>query len=435
MKRSRDSVIVVAVMIGLLCCMAADWPQFRGPNSRGISDGQDVPTEWDSSGKNVLWKVEVPGFGASSPIVYKGRIYLTYYGGYGLDAESPGNIDMLEQHVACFNIDDGSEVFDHASKAEQPEKPYQRIHQLHGYASATPATDGDRLFTFFGISGVGAYSLDGKPIWKTKVGGGTHMFGTGASPALYKNLVIVNAIVEDGAVIALDKATGDEVWRAEGIERAWNTPLVVERRNGEAELIISGQGEMFSFDPLTGDELWKCSGIQDYVCPSVIEHEDIVYSIGGRKGMGVAVKLGGRGDVTETHRLWETGKGSNVSSPVYHDGYLYYVHEKNGIAFCIDASNGEVMYEERINPRPGLIYASPVLIDEKIYVVSRENGTYVIAAKPEYELLVHNERLDESVFNASPAVVDGRLLLRSDRFLYCVSAERASESKADGGAQ
>ena len=123
--------------------------------------------------------------------------------------------------------------------------------------------------------------------------------------------------------------------------------------------------------------------------------------------MAVAVRLGGRGDVTETHKLWEVNKGSNVSSPIYHDGHLYYVHEKNGIAYCVNAVSNKVVYEERIEPRPGLIYASPVLVDGKIYLVSREEGTFVLAAKPEYELIAHNEPLDESVFNGSPAVADG----------------------------
>ncbi|HXT58809.1 MAG TPA: PQQ-binding-like beta-propeller repeat protein, partial [Pirellulales bacterium] len=165
---------------------------------------------------------------------------------------------------------------------------------------------------------------------------------------------------------------------------------------------------------------WHCSGIEDYVCPSVIAHDGVVYAIGGRGKPGVAVPAGGEGDVSDKI-LWKTPKGSNVSSPVYHDGYLFWVSESKGVAYCIDAKTGEAVYEERIEPRPDRIYASPVAADGKIYYVSRDKGVYVLAAKPEYELLAHNVIAgDPSIFNASPAVSDGQLLLRSDTHLYCI---------------
>ena len=149
----------------------------------------------------------------------------------------------------------------------------------------------------------------------------------------------------------------------------------------------------------------------------MIAHDGVVYAIGARSGMGVAVRTGGRGDVQP---LWEMKKGSNVCSPVYHDGHLYWTHEGGGLAYCADARTGEIVYEKRLDPRPGTIYASPVLAGGNIYYVSRENGVFVVAAKPQFELLAHNRPLDRTTCNGSPAVADGKLLLRSNEALYCI---------------
>jgi outer membrane protein assembly factor BamB len=218
----------------------------------------------------------------------------------------------------------------------------------------------------------------------------------------------------------MDKTTGEVVWRAPDIQRAWNTPMLVDTPAGNPELVVNTKSGLVACDPRTGERLWWCDGFDDYICPSVIAHDGVVYAIGARKSSAMAVRAGGRGDVTETHRLWYTGKGSNVSSPVYHDGHLFWVHESRGTAYCLNAKSGEVVYEKRLEPRPGKVYASPVVADGKWYVVTRENGVYVFAARPEFELLAHNGPLDDSVFNASPAVVDDKLLLRSDKYLYCI---------------
>jgi outer membrane protein assembly factor BamB len=306
------------------------------------------------------------------------------------------------------------------SKGEEHE--YEGFQALHGYASSTPVTDGESVFAFFGRSGVVALSLDGKKLWETSVGTRTHGWGSGTSPVLSDNLVIVNASVESGALVALDKATGQEVWRADGIRQAWSTPPLVDAPNGSKELVVSSHSRVLGFDPRTGTELWRCDGIQDYVCPTVVSAEGVVYAIGGRRNTAIAIRAGGRGNVTETHRLWEIRKGSNVSSPVCYDGHLYWVHDSRGTAYCVECETGDVVYEERLNPRPGRIYASPVVADGKIYVVSRDKGTFVLAARPEFDLLSHSEPLDDSIFNGSPAVVDGKLIIRSDKYLYCLGS-------------
>ena len=153
----------------------------------------------------------------------------------------------------------------------------------------------------------------------------------------------------------------------------------------------------------------------------IVTEGDVAYVIGARRATAIAVRAGGRGDVTATHKLWEINKGSNVSSPVVHGGHLYWAHDSRGSVYCVDAKTGKDVYEERLNPRPGRIYASPLAADGKLYYVSRDAGVFVVAAKPEFELLAHNKiETDASIFNGSPAVADGRLLLRSDRALYCI---------------
>jgi outer membrane protein assembly factor BamB len=204
---------------------------------------------------------------------------------------------------------------------------------------------------------------------------------------------------------------------------SWNTPLLLDAA-GRPELVVNVHSRLLAFDPQTGKQLWTCAAFEDYVCPSVIAHDGVVYLIGARANSAMAVKAGGSGDVTRTHVLWELNRGSNVSSPVYHDGHLYWASESRGIFYCVNAREGKAVYEERLTPGPDRIYASPVVADGKIYLVSRTRGTYVIDAKPEFKILAHNTLGDTSVFNASPAVVDGRLLLRSDRALYCIGKQR-----------
>ncbi len=224
-RRTERLLMIMMVSASSLLLMAADWPQFRGPTSAGVSDEKGLPTTWDRSEKNILWKTPLPGFGASSPIVQDGRIYLTCYSGYGYDEEAPGDIESLEQYIVSYNLEDGSLIFDLPLKAQQPEKPYHGIQALHGYSSGTPATDGKHLFAFFGMSGVGAITLSGEALWHQSVGTGTHSHGSGSSPTLHKNLVIVNATVEYGALVALDKQSGQGVWRAEEVKNAWKTKL------------------------------------------------------------------------------------------------------------------------------------------------------------------------------------------------------------------
>ena len=390
-----------------------DWRQFRGPGGLGVSAETNLPVEW-SENENVAWKSELPGFGASSPITLGDRIYVTCYSGYGT-AEGQ-SMDDLALHLTCLNRADGKIVWDSKVKPKLPES--ERVRD-HGYAGPTPVTDGEHLYVFFGKTGVFKFDLHGKKLWQADVGSKTHGWGCGTSPVLFENLVIVNASVESGSLVAIDKDSGDEIWRAKGMNRSWNTPHIVRLDNGQHELVVSVKDFILGFDPKTGSELWRCEGVPDYVCPSVISHDGIAYVIGGRRSLAIAVRAGGRGNVTKTHRVWVEKAGANVTSPIIHDGHLYWVSDRNKVAYCLRMSDGEVVYSERFPDQP---YASATAGDGKIYIVTRYGGTYVLAATPEFQQLAHNEVDDESTFNASPVISNGQLLLRSDRFLYCIAA-------------
>lgn len=395
----------------------ADWPRFRGPTGMGLSVAADLPLTW-SDAENIVWKTPLPGAGASSPIVFGDRIYLTSYTGFFVPHEPGGSLDDLQRHLLAFDRATGQPVWDQAVAAKLPEEEQIRD---HGFAANTPAVDAERIYTFFGKTGVFAFDHTGQQLWQADVGSKTHGWGTSASPVLYKDLVFINASVESESLVALDRATGKERWRAEGIRESWNTPVVVTASSGREELVVAMQGKVLAFDPLTGVPLWNCkTDIGWYMVPSVVADDGVVYCLGGRSGVAaLAVRAGGSGDVTDTHRLWTSVKGSNVSSPVYRDGHLYWIHEQRGVAYCARADTGDVVYEKRLE-RAGQVYSSALLADGKVYYLTRDGRTFVLAAKPEFEQLAVNDLRDGGVFNGSPAVDNSRLLIRSDKFLYCI---------------
>ncbi len=425
-RRLLGITTMFVIAIGLFPSLIAtpananDWPQFRGPKGNATSDEKGLPIEW-SSEKNLVWKTELPGPGSSSPITLGDRVFLTCYTGYGLDRQQPGDMQGLQRHLLCLDRAKGTILWDKVAETELPEQPYKQWIPRHGYASSTPAADSQRVYAFFGKSGVVAFNHGGRQLWHADVGSQVHDYGSGASPVLFNDLVIVNAGVESGSLVGLDKRTGNEVWRADGISNAWNTPLLVELPNGKTELVLEIKGKVAGFDPATGERLWTCdTGISDYVCPSLVAHDGIVYSLGGRSGSGLAVRAGGRDDVTQTHLLWKgTKRGPNVPSPVYYDGHLYFTTD-SAVVRCLDAKTGEFIYEKRLEHPSGDMWPSPVLADGKLYFVSSRGRTFVLAAKPQFEQLAHNDLGDSDHFNASPAITGGQLFLRSDRFLYCV---------------
>jgi len=411
-----------------------DWPQFRGPDGLGVSSDANVAVEWNES-KNLEWKTSLPGPGSSSPIVWGQHVYVTCYSGYGSSRGNPGDIKQLVRHLLCIDRKDGKVIWTRTVKAEMPEDAYAGMGvPEHGYASNTPATDGERVFAFFGKTGVLAFDLDGKQLWQVNVGkeSSNRRWGSSASLTLYKDMVIVNASEESRSIRALDKTTGKEVWNAEAssLELSYGTPLLVPLADGGKELVIGVPNEVWGLNPDTGRLRWYAeTGLDGNVAPSPVAANGIVYVFGGyRNTSSVAIRVGGKGDVTDTHTLWTSRDSSYVPSPVIREGKLYWVSDQ-GIAFCADAQTGETIYRERLSRTSGSgrggkpFYASVVLAGGKLICVSRRGGTYVLAAKPEFEQLAHNEfEADESDFNASPAVRDGQLFLRSNRYLYCIAS-------------
>jgi len=403
-----------------------DWPRFRGPEGLGISDAKGLPLEW-SANKNIVWKTALPGPGASSPITFGDRIYVTCYTGYGLDQRSPGDTGNLVRHLICLDRDTGRIVWNTDTPSRSGVSGYKSWIALHGFASSTPVCDGQRVYCFLGSSGVYAFDLSGQEQWNADVGQKTHGFGTGASPILHDNLLIVNASVESGSLVALDKQTGREVWRAEGVQESWNTPVLVEA-GGHLELVVDTKDKLRAFDPATGRELWQCAGSQPprYLCPSPIVHNGIIYATHGYHGPLSAVRPGGSGDVTNSHRLWVRPKvATNVPSPVFHDGYIYSVREEGGVLSCVNAENGEVVFQERLQPSAGRIYASPLVADGKIYLVSREDGTYVVAAQPLFTQLAHNVIEDDDSCQAPECLANSRRHTRH-RFPDCATTDASS---------
>jgi outer membrane protein assembly factor BamB len=397
-----------------------DWNRFRGPTGMGVADVSGLPVEW-SQDDGLVWKIALPGAGASSPVTFGDRIYLTSYTGFFVPDEPGGSPEELKRHLIALRLDDGQVVWDKAVAAKLPEE--ERIRD-HGFAASSVAADEERIYAFFGKTGAFAFDHDGNQLWQADVGPKTNGWGSAASPVLYKDLVFINASVESESLVALDRKTGEQKWRAGGIREAWNTPLVVTAASGREELIVPVQGSVLAFAPDSGESLWSCkTDIGWYMVPSVVAADGVVYCLGGRSGTAaLAVRAGGSGDVTATHRLWTSLKGSNVSSPVFLDGHLYWTHESREIAYCAKADTGEIIYEQRLE-RSGQFYASALLADGRLYYVSRNGKTFVLAAKPQFEQLAVNDLSDRGVFNASPAVAGNRLLIRSDKFLYCVGAK------------
>ena len=396
---------------------AGDWPGFRGPHGTGVSDERGLPTTW-SAKEGIAWKAPLPGPGSSSPVVWGDRVLLTCWSGYGDGKNKPGDMANLRRHLVCFDRASGKEVWRADVAARVPEIEWGGPIQQHGYATSTPVTDGERAYVHFGKTGVFAFDLNGKELWRREVGELINGFGTGASPVLCGKLVIVNSTVENSRLTALDRATGQVVWRVRINGDCWTTPLPVTPPGGRQELVLFARGVLFGFDPETGKELWQCDAPgPDYVSASPVTRDGVIYVMGaGAKGrLCLAARAGGRGDVTKTHVVWRQKVGASFTSPVLAGGRLYFF---SGMAHCLKADTGEVVFQERLTGL-GSEYSSPVAADGKIYLFTRRGTGHVLAAKDRLEVLASND-FGAGGFTASPAVSRGQIFVRSNEFLYCL---------------
>lgn len=412
----------IALLLGTVLCApgkAEDWARFRGPNGTGRSESaKNLPREWGSE-QGIHWKVPVLR-GSSSPIIAAGKIYLTGYSGYAVDPDQPGDKQDLMLHVFALDFETGKELWSYEYPASEAEQAATKRIVDHGYASPTACTDGKYVIASFGPSGVVGLTSDGEFLWHRDVGTEKAGFGAAASPILFEDLVLMNASIESGTLYALDKTTGEIRWKMEGVERAWTTPALVTLEDGSVELVIHFKNRVLGLDPRSGKQLWFCAGIPDYIVPTPVVDGQNLYFSGGRQNRTLALRAGGRGDVSD-QVLWEVPRGANVTSPMFHEGHLYWSHDK-AFAQAMNCSDGEVVYQERFKNRER-VYASIVYGDGKFYLTQRDGNTIVLAAEPTYRELSVNRLGDNGEqFNATPAIYEDSLVLRSTQFLYRIVA-------------
>jgi len=430
---------VLTILVGTGPLWASNWPGFRGPGSRGASDETGLPMTWSDT-ENLAWKCSLPGPGSSSPIVWGDRVFVTCYSGYGLDPNGAGDPNDLKRHLVCIQAEDGRVLWDRAVPAVPREIIYRGFLREHGYASQTPVTDGQRVYVFFGKTGILAFDMKGHQLWQTSVGteSDTKRWGSATSLALNEDMVFVNAWDESKTVYALNKETGQEVWKKNFPEKAlsFSTPVLVDRDSGQDVLIASVPSHIWGLNPADGNVLWFVrTGIADDMIPTPLVVDDVVYIHGGgpRQHGSLAFRLGGRGDVTETHILWTSKTVGSPPSPVLVDGSLYAIHAAGPI-YCMDPATGELRFRDKLPVDDRFaMYGSPVAAEGRIYFVTRKAGTFVLAPKPKpddpaaepgFEILAHNQLAsDESDFNASPAIANKSLYLRSNKNLYRIKAQ------------
>jgi outer membrane protein assembly factor BamB len=427
----KRTIIAVLILIPMWEVSAADWPQFRGPNGSAVAPDAKPPLKWTAK-EGVKWATKLPGPGSSSPIIVGDRVFVTCYSGYGVDAQNPGSSDKLVRHLVCLDRTSGKVTWTADVPAVTPEDPYRGYITEHGYASHTPVSDGEAVYVFFGKSGVLGFDMAGKQLWKTSVGKDSDIrgWGSGASPLLFKDIVIVNASSEGRAVVGLNKKTGKEMWRAEGrnLSLSFGTPALVKATAERTDLVVPMPGEVWGLDPETGKKRWTATIKPDgNISPSVLAGDGVVYITGGYQTKG-SLALKPPTDGAETKPVWETRVSSYVPTPLLNDGRLYCVND-NGIAVCLNATDGKTIYEERLSikgvggkgSRP--FYASPVLANGHLYVPSRRSGVVVLKAGEKFEQVELNPPLDDTDFNGTPAVVGNQLFLRSNTHLYCIGSK------------
>jgi outer membrane protein assembly factor BamB len=437
---------------------AANWTRFRGENGSGVStDSAPIPAEWGDD-KNLAWSIDLPGDGKSCPIIVGDRVFLTAWTGTGPD-------DLM-RHVLCYDRKTGKEIWREDVKPVAADEAFRGMFQQNGYASHTPATDGQRLYVFFGVSGVTAYDLDGNVVWGP-VSVGTEFnemnWGSASSPMLYKNLVIITAGAESKAMIALDKTDGREVWNqpAEALGGIWGTPVLMDGADGKQDLVIGVGGEVWGVNPQNGKLRWHAvSGEGQGARLSAVVDGGLAVMLAERGGNAIAVSGGGKGDVTDTNIVWTKNYRGNIGTPVVKDGLIYWVSDNR--LNCVDAKTGEEVYAERLQSPAGAApaegatagapagegqgqgdgggrrgrgrggrgggmggqdYSSPIIADGKVIFARRDGNVYVFAAGREFQRLAVNKFSGEADYSASPAASDGQLFIRSSKKLYCIAAK------------
>ncbi|UCG58600.1 MAG: PQQ-binding-like beta-propeller repeat protein [Phycisphaerales bacterium] len=411
--------VYFCVTFGLVLCnrsSAENWPGFRGPTRQGISNETNVPVRWSAS-SNIAWKTQIPGQGWSSPIVFGDRVFVT------TATDDGGSFRLL-----CLDRLTGDILW---NKQVHRQKAGHKSRQ-NSYASSTPVTDGERIYVLAADGTLAAVSMEGDVVWTHREFEYYSEHGLAVSPILYKDLLIVpfdgsspgpNKKVgwqvpwDKGLVLALDKNAGKVRWRGRrGSSRIAHVVPQILSENGRDQLISSAGDVIQGFDLETGQRIWTVSNPGEGVVPSLVVGDGLVFATSGFGDSAVrAVRTGGKGDVTKTHIAWELTKDvPKIPSMLYVKPYLYLVTE-GGLAKCIEATTGEIVWQERLG---GRYSASPVWADGKIYLLSEQGSTTVIEAGPAFKLTTENEIGEKCC--ASLAVSQGRIFIRSEDNLYCI---------------
>jgi outer membrane protein assembly factor BamB len=439
-----SAALVVLVSSGLT---AENWPQWRGPSSQGVSAESGLPTTW-SANRNIAWRAPLAGLGTSSPIIWDDRVFVTSQIGAGgvvggehpqlarddrtlADREQPIGGRRPESGrggaarepvwlvVEAFRRSDGRRLWEHRTEAAGP---LPEVHEKHNLATPTPVTDGRHVYAWFGNGQIVALDLSGRVAWTRHLGVEYAPFdarwGHGSSPVLFGDLLILLCDHQAKSyLLALDARTGRERWKVDrGSGRvSHSTPLVIRGPDGD-ELLVNSSERIDAYDPSTGNALWHTGGARQTPIPSAVFQKGRIYlSRGYRNSDYMAIRPGGRGDVTASHVVWQAPSGASyVPSILYYDGLLYMTNEI-GIVTCADAQTGDRVWRHRLG---GVFFASPVAGDGKIYLASETGETFVLRAGKAPDVLSLNDVGERLI--ASPAISHGRLFLRSDRTLFAV---------------
>ena len=418
-------VVLFFFVAGLI--RAENWPGWRGPSGDGVSAGKGIPTKWSST-ENIAWKIPVPGEGHSSPIVWGDKVFLT-----------SSLTEKNKRILLCIDRLSGQTVW----KRDVVQSPPETVHRLNSRASGTPATDGKQVYvTFMRAEGdeviapnvgserlitpgkiiAAAYDLDGNEKWKTNVGDFLSAHGFNTCPVLFEDLVILNGDHDGNAyLVALDRQSGRQRWRTrrENKTRSYVTPII-RKIDGITQMILSGSLCIASYDPRNGKRHWIVDGPTEQFVASMVYDGKYVFATGGYpERHTLAIRPGGKGNVTDTHIAWRTTRGAAyVPSPIISGRYLLMVAD-SGIASCFEARTGKRHWMERL---PGGHSPSPVSADGLIYFVSDRGVTTIVRPSETFAVIAKNE-LGEPV-SASPAISQGQIFLRTHQHLYCIGPKK-----------
>ena len=421
-----------------------NWPSFRGPNAAGVRDHSKLPLRWDvESGQNVRWKTPIEGFGHSSPIVWGEQLFVTSAISsagnddveIGLFGSGDASQDRSKQSwiIACLNQSTGKVVWQESPISGVPQ---DKRHTKASYANSTPATDGRYVVAIFGSEGVYCYDVKGNLVWKRDLGRldagaydiPSYEWGTGSSPIIYKDLVILQIDTQERQFICgLDIKSGKTVWETPRDDfPSWATPTIVEH-DGHVELVANGSKRIRGYDPASGKELWTLGGSSKITVPTPLFHRKKIIVCSGRHPESpiFAIRPGSSGDITLSGRAtsneqvaWSlTRFGPYISTPIAYRNSLFVLHG-NGVFTSYDIENGHSNYRYRVPHRGGGFSASPVAADGKVYAASEDGDVFVVQIDPDFEVLSTNT-MKEPIF-ATPAIAQETLFVRTLKHVVAV---------------